>query len=181
MKFPDVDQYLDHVASEKIIAVAPGSVWATKKYPQRYFKEIIEKLIDKQLSVVLIGGKEDFDICEDLNLSPDDYTFNLAGKLTIPESTAVISKCRLLVCNDSAPTHMGVSAGIPVLTIYCSTVPEFGFYPYNEGSIVLSYDNLECKPCGIHGHNECPEKTFDCANLLNPSVVLEKIFKIIGS
>ena len=50
----------------------------------------------------------------------------------------------------------------PVLTIYCSTVPEFGFYPYNKKSSYISFNDLNCKPCGIHGYEKCPIKSFDC-------------------
>ncbi len=68
---------------------------------------------------------------------------------------------------------------IPVLMLYCSTVPEFGFYPYNDKSFSLSYNDLKCKPCGIHGYDNCPLGTFECAIKLKPAVVMEKIYEIL--
>jgi len=76
---------------------------------------------------------------------------------------------------------MAMCADIPVITIYCSTIPEFGFYPYNKRSVALSYNDLECKPCGIHGHVKCPITTFDCGYKLLPESVFEKINEIISS
>ncbi len=165
----------ENFCSGKIVAIAPGSVWETKKYPKEYFEQIVLKLIDKKYSVLLIGGKEDIELCESLNNSDGEKIINLAGKLSIVESISILKKCSLLISNDSAPTHMGMAAGIPVLTIYCSTIPAFGFYPFNNKSRFLSYDNLSCKPCGIHGHKSCPLKTFECAKQLKPEFIYNEI------
>ena len=70
-------------------------------------------------------------------------------------------------------------ADIPTLTIYCSTIPQFGFYPYNKKSDYLSFNELNCKPCGIHGHDKCPINTFDCGYKLMPEMVIEKIAKLL--
>ena len=104
-----------------------------------------------------------------------------AGEFSFIETIELLKSSSLLICNDSAPTHLGVCADIPVLTIYCSTVPQFGFYPYNMKSDYISYDNLSCKPCGIHGYSSCPLGTFDCAKLLVPDLVIEKAEKILSN
>ena len=75
---------------------------------------------------------------------------------------------------------MAMAADIPVITVYCSTVPGFGFYPYNTMSSFVSYDDLLCKPCGIHGHAKCPVKTFDCGNKLLPQQIIGKIQDIVS-
>ncbi|MDP2366016.1 MAG: lipopolysaccharide heptosyltransferase II, partial [Ignavibacteria bacterium] len=68
----------------------------------------------------------------------------------------------------------GMCAAIKVLTIYCSTVPGFGFYPYSKKSSSVSFDDLKCKPCGIHGYQNCPVKTFDCGTKLLPDFIINK-------
>jgi heptosyltransferase-2 len=75
---------------------------------------------------------------------------------------------------------MGMCSDIPVLTLYCSTTSDFGFYPYNAKSSYLSYDDLFCKPCGIHGYDKCPVNTFDCGYLLKPEIVISKIEKMLN-
>jgi heptosyltransferase-2 len=57
------------------------------------------------------------------------------------------------------------------VTIYGSTIPEFGFYPYRENDKVVQIENLYCKPCGIHGYRKCPEKHFKCMIVLKPEIV----------
>ena len=159
----------------KLAAIATGSVWKTKKYPVNSFKEVCELLVRHGYGVVLIGGKDDRAEAETITQSYPGTVLNLTGKLTISESVWILQRTNVLVTNDSAPTHLGVSADIPVLTLYCSTVPGFGFYPYNSGSRFLSVQDIPCKPCGIHGYRECPEKHFRCGTQLLPQTVFENI------
>lgn len=162
------------------IAIAPGSVWNTKIYPQEYFEKISEYLLNKNYTVLLVGGEKDRQLCKSIKQKFKGKILSVAGKLNPEETIALLKEVDLLICNDSAPTHMGMAAGIPVLTIYCSTVPQFGFYPYNDCSAYVSYNDLKCKPCGIHGHRECPVKTFDCAKELTPDIVINKIEELLA-
>lgn len=166
---------------KKIIAIAPGSVWRTKVYPVEYYIEIINMILPKNYFVVLLGGREDSELCDEISKNFSSNVESFAGKLSVLESLSLLTKCIAVICNDSAPTHLAMAAGIPALTIYCSTIPGFGFYPYNEKSKFVSYDDLPCKPCGIHGHQKCPVKTFDCAHKLKPELVFEKLKQILSA
>ncbi len=166
--------------SKGFIAVAPGSVWQTKVYPQEYFAEIAKELLHRNEKIVLIGGENDKNICDDIAFNLEKNVYVSAGEFTPVETIGLLKYSKLLITNDSAPTHLGMCADIPVITLYCSTVPGFGFYPYNNGSSYLSYDKLECKPCGIHGFNQCPVGTFDCGYKLKPETVIQKINNILG-
>ncbi|MFC2094116.1 glycosyltransferase family 9 protein [Bacteroidota bacterium] len=189
--FPEIDidetekeKVTDFLSSNKIdaefIAVAPGSVWETKRYPKEYFNEVIKSLIEKNEKVVLIGGENDKLLCDEISSNLNDNVKSFAGEFSVTETIQLLRSAKLLITNDSAPTHMGMCADIPVLTIYCSTTPAFGFYPYNNKSRYLSYDKLDCKPCGIHGYRECPVKGFDCAYKLIPGDILKEIEKMPG-
>jgi heptosyltransferase-2 len=175
-----IDSVLQELPVNNFIALAPGSVWQTKQYPKDLFIEVIRLLIDAGHSTILIGGKDDEELCEDIRSNFNKAVFSLAGKLTIVESIELLKHSEMLICNDSAPTHMGMCADIPVLTIFCSTVPGFGFYPYNSKSACLSFSELDCKPCGIHGHNKCPIDTFECAQKITPQKVLSAIEELIN-
>jgi heptosyltransferase-2 len=161
------------------IAIAPGSVWNTKKYPSDYYEVIITHCIDLKYKVLLIGGENDKSISETIAAKFSKYVINTAGSFSIVESLELLRYAKLLVSNDSAPTHMGMCADVKVLTIYCSTVPEFGFYPYNKKSSSISFDDLKCKPCGIHGHDRCPINTFECAIKLLPERVILKLEEML--
>ncbi len=166
--------------ADSYIAIAPGSVWNTKKYPIEYFEEVISHFVNNDFKVVLIGGKKDINDCSKLASIFRDNIVDASGKFSVVESIELLRNAKLLISNDSAATHMGICADVKVLTIYCSTVPGFGFYPYNKKSASVSFDDLQCKPCGIHGHNKCPIKTFDCGIKLLPEVVIKKAEEILS-
>ncbi len=175
-----IESLLNTNEKKKKIAIAPGSVWATKRYPFEKYQRIIKRLLEKGFNIFLIGSKSDNEICNNISKLFNNEVINFAGEFSIIETIAFLKNVDLLVSNDSAPTHMGMCANIPVLTIYCSTIPEFGFYPYNEKSDFVSYSKLKCKPCGIHGFKECPLGHFDCANKLDVEFIIEKILYLIG-
>jgi heptosyltransferase-2 len=165
--------------TQDFVVIAPGSVWETKKYPADYYIEIIKFLSSKNLNIVLIGGKADKDLCDQITLQAKGKVINSCGEFSFIENIELLKHSKLLICNDSAPTHLGMCADIPVLTIYCSTVPEFGFYPYNNKSRSISFNELSCKPCGIHGHQQCPVSTFDCGKLMKPDIVLTHVKEML--
>jgi len=156
------------------IAIAAGSIWETKKYPAEFYKQIVNYFIENKKAVVLIGGEKDRQLCSSLNSENLTGVVDASGLFSIIESVELLRYSDLLLSNDSAPTHFGVCAGTKVLTIYCSTIPQFGFYPYNYKSSFISYDDLYCKPCGIHGYKSCPLKTFDCAFKLSYKQIIAK-------
>ena len=145
------------------IVVAPSSVWFTKQVPQ---SKVIE-LINKQLStlqICLIGAPSDFDYCQSI-LDAVDHTnvINLSNKLNLLDSAVLIQNAKMSYVNDSAPLHIASAMNANVTAFFCSTVPEFGFGPLSDRSIIIqSEEKLDCRPCGIHGFKSCPKGHFKC-------------------
>jgi len=157
----------------RIIVLAPGSVWETKRWAKENFAELAKMLLKNDFEVLLIGGEADKEIC-DFIASATGAT-NLVGKTSISETIYLISKTTLIVTNDSAPIHFAGLSNTPTIAIFGPTIPGFGFAPRTKGSIVIENHNLKCRPCGIHGGKSCPIKTHECMTSISPKLVLEKI------
>jgi len=101
---------------------------------------------------------------------------NLAGKLSFLESAALMKDAAMNFVNDSAPLHLCSAVNAPVSAIFCSTVPAFGFGPRSEKStIVETKIKLDCRPCGLHGFQKCPEGHFKCALTIDKSELLNQL------
>ncbi len=161
------------------IVICPGSIWYTKRYPFEYFVDIINLLLKKDIQIVLSGGVKDSVITTAIKKEFAQNVIDASGIFSLVESIELFKHAKLVITNDSAATHLGMCAGVKVLTIYCSTVPYFGFYPYGTGSRYISYDDLYCKPCGVHGYNSCPINTFECAKKVNPDIIVKTIYEMI--
>jgi heptosyltransferase-2 len=165
----------------KILAIAPGSVWATKRWPDYYFAETARMLRDEGWQIVLIGGKDDAPLCEQIvRMGGSMGIFSTAGRFNFLESAGLIRRSRLLLTNDSAPLHLACAVGTPVAAIFGSTVPRFGFGPTGRMDRVIEIDGLPCRPCGIHGRDDCPIGSFPCMLRIRPSAVLDAIHAILA-
>ena len=162
--------------SKKYIAVAPGSKWKTKRWTKEGFAEVLDRL-SKTEEVVIIGSNEDADFTEEILKLSKSKPLNLVGKTNLRESFSIIKHAKALISNDSAPVHMAVAFNTPVVDIYGPTVKDFGFYPYRNGIVVEV--PLECRPCGLHGHNQCPIKTHQCMKDITADMVLQAYKKLI--
>ncbi len=158
------------------ICMAPTSVWFTKQFLQERWVEFLHAIAQKYDAppqVYLLGAPSDKAACEQI-IAEAQYPHiqNLAGELSLLESAALMQNAQMNYVNDSAPMHLASSMNAPICTIYCSTVPSFGYGPLSDKTTIVQVPDLPCRPCGLHGHKECPKGHFDCAQKIKMSELL---------
>lgn len=164
---------------KSFVAMAPGSVWATKRWPWVYWNRLAEKVAtEQQMPVVLVGGPDDKELCGDIANKAGDGVYSAAGLLDVPGSAELLRRACLLITGDSAPLHLGVGVEIPVLAIFGPTVPEIGFAPTGPNDRVVGLD-LECRPCAIHGGDVCPLGHHNCMRQLEPDTVFRTVEEML--
>ncbi len=158
----------DHKAIQhpgQYISIAPASVWHTKQLPPAKWIELIN-YIGKSYKTYLIGGSDDQELCEYIKEHVHTNIENMAGKTSFLQTAVLMQNARMNFVNDSAPLHLASAVNAPVTAVFCSTIPAFGFTPLSDHSFIIETDNtLACRPCGIHGHKECPLGHFQCADI----------------
>lgn len=154
--------------SKSYVVMAPSSVWFTKQLPEHKWVELIQKQ-HFNYTIYLIGAPGDHDLMERIkSKSGSDQVENLAGQLMLTESAELIRNARMNYVNDSAPLHLASAMNAPVTAYFCSTVPQFGFGPLSEHSVIVEVnEKLSCRPCGLHGHKQCPQGHFKCGNQIS--------------
>jgi len=144
--------------------IAPASVWHTKQLPEHKWIELINSL-PSDFPIYILGGKEDSSLADRLkNEFKDRSVINMCGALSLLESAALMSKAKRNYVNDSGPLHLASGMNAPVTAFFCSTIPDFGFGPLSDDSSISQVEDLACRPCGLHGHKECPQGHFKCGN-----------------
>jgi heptosyltransferase-2 len=175
--YPHISNFnkVKNYKTEKYICIAPASVWYTKQYPKHKWIELINAITNYK--VYLIGAPSDYDLCNEIiNKSIHKNAINLTKELSFLDSAALMKDADMNYVNDSAPMHIASSVNANVTAIFCSTIPDFGFGPLSSNSnIVEVNNNLKCRPCGLHGRKECPEKHFNCAE----KIQLEQLTKVL--
>ncbi|MCB9165839.1 MAG: glycosyltransferase family 9 protein [Flavobacteriales bacterium] len=144
------------------VCIAPASVWFTKQWPEAKWIELIKALPTEQ-QVFLIGAPGDSAMAQRI-IAACGRGVDLTRELKLLESAALMEGATMNYVNDSAPLHIASAMNAPVTAVFCSTVPAFGFGPLREnGRVVETSEQLDCRPCGLHGYMACPKGHFKCA------------------
>ena len=160
----DID-FVSQWKNEPYYCLAPASVWFTKQAPPAVWQYVMEKFDEEGVQFFLLGGPADSELCESIKLiSQRNNVHNLAGKLSLMQSAALMKDAKRNFVNDSGPLHIAAAGNAPVSAFFCSTIPEFGFGPLSDDSTVIEVKDLACRPCGLHGHKACPKGHFQCGN-----------------
>jgi heptosyltransferase-2 len=168
----------EHGISGQFIALAPGSVWATKRWP--YYPELAQR-VAQRVPIVVIGGKDDQEQAEAIaSAVPPDRFVSAVGQLSLLASAELVGRARALVSNDSSPTHMASAMGTPTITIFGPTVPDFGFGPLAPRSAVAGHPALDCRPCDRHGPRRCPLGHWRCMRELGVDDVERLLISILS-
>jgi heptosyltransferase-2 len=170
------EQEISQFKKQPYVCMMPASVWFTKQYPEEKWIELINAF-PGEYNIYLLGGKEDEILCERIKESAANKKVTvLSGKLNFLSSAALMKDAKMNYSNDSAPLHFASAVDAPVTAIFCSTIPEFGFYPLSEKSIIVQTDlQLSCKPCTLHGRKVCPLGHFKCAVTIETNKLLESL------
>ncbi len=157
-----VDALLDRAgaAGGALIALAPGSIWGTKRWPQ--YPELAAALA-REGRIVLIGSAADAEVARRVAAAIGaDRAIDATGQLSLLGSAELIRRAAVLVTNDSAPQHLASAMGTPTVTLFGPTVPAFGFGPLAPRHAIAEVTSLPCRPCDRHGPRRCPLGHWRC-------------------
>ena len=158
--------------SKPYICIAPASVWYTKQFPIHKWIQFVNE-VPFDGNIYILGGPGDVALGEailegiSIKAGQENRIISLVGQLSYLASAALQKKAVLNFVNDSAPMHFASAMNAPVVAIYCSTIPAFGFGPLADHSfLVQTKEALACRPCGVHGKKACPLGHFNCAETI---------------
>lgn len=103
--------------------------------------------------VVLIGGPGEVVAAQSVAraaTTPD--LLNLAGETSLGELLGILSRCALVISNDTGPAHIAAALGRPTLTLFGPT-NEFETSPRGPGAALIRADGIECARCM---YRDCP-------------------------
>lgn len=149
--------------AENYVAVVLGATHATKRLPNDKLLEILQ-LTDGPLA--LLGGAAEYDAGAFLQNTLGARAVNLCGKLSLHQSASMLRQARTVLTHDTGLMHIAAALRKPIVSVWGSTVPEFGMYPFYPDGMALHTNmevaNLSCRPCSKIGFSSCPKGHFTC-------------------
>jgi ADP-heptose:LPS heptosyltransferase len=148
------------------VAVQVGASDVMKAWRPEYFGRTMAQLgRHLGLGFVLIGTAAE---AEAIELAKATYRagggaapiLDVSGRTTLHQLVGLLSRCQLLLTNDTGPMHLAVGVGTTVIDLSVGHVDHNETGPYGPGHWVVQPD-LVCSPCGfdqICVHQACKDR-----------------------
>ncbi len=161
-----------------LIGVSPGAEYGPAK---RWFPDRFASLINRiknvyNAEIILLGSKNDTDVCGAIKRQVSETIIDASGKTTIKQLAAILKKVKLLITNDTGTMHLAAALQTPVLAIFGSTDAK-ATAPV-KGNITIIRKETECSPCL---NRICQKKTYECFSMISVDEVFGSLKKFLGS
>jgi lipopolysaccharide heptosyltransferase III len=128
--------------------IHPAAAFATKQWAAENFARIADELARHDLPAVVITTQKEAGIVDEIKRNAAAKIAAMTN-LSLPEITALLSRARLFVGNDSGIAHMAAAVETPAVVIFGSS-NRAHWSPWAQNAAEVVYEELECQPC--HGY-----------------------------
>ncbi len=136
------------------VVMAPQAVAASRRWGAANYALLAQKLIAQyDVSVILLGTVNEHAAAEEIRRA-NPRIINLCGKTGLGVASAILSKARLFIGNDSGLAHLAAASGIGLVVLSGADNPA-ETSPLSERKTVIIKDELPCISCV---KNICPLK-----------------------
>jgi heptosyltransferase-2 len=124
-----------------VVGIHPGANQAVRRWDLRKYASLADEITERFGAKVVVF------------VSPDGYGADIPTRQpvvrvrpTLRQLMAMLSRCALMVGNDSGPMHVAVALGVPTVAVFTSQKPQW-FAPYGAEHSVVIEPGFACRPC----------------------------------
>jgi len=186
-----IEQILKELKIKKddfIIGFGAGAAESAKSrmWPPQNFADLTIGLAKKYKNpkIILFGTKEEKELNDNItklikNNEIAENVYNLAGKLALRQTFALVEKCRLFISNDTGAMHIAAAQGVKTIGLFGPNLP-IRWKPYGNKNLHV-YKGRICKysPCINVHKGEVPECRFGTNNKCMKAIRVKDILKLI--
>jgi lipopolysaccharide heptosyltransferase II len=163
-------------ASKKNVIIHPGSNFEYKRWPMEYYTQLIDRMYYRDdVNFLLIGTKEEKELCDKIAVKFGGRVYSLAGESTLLELAALIDSAQLVIANDSGPMHIAFCLDKPLVAIFGRGTKGAGpkrWGPRGERSFIF-HKHLGCTHC----YNELCPYNFKCLKAVMPDEIFSAVIQ----
>lgn len=132
------------------IVVNPGGTRHINRWPTEYYAALLNRFAETLPGVrlAITGGPDDVERAREVvaGLKPTTKALNLAHKLSIKETGALLLRASVFITPDTGPLHVASALGVPLVALSGAADPD-RTGPQNPGDLVVIRRDLPCIPC----------------------------------
>lgn len=164
--------------SDPIFALLhPSTSFFTKQWPVGNFAKAAEFLARKGISAVAVASRDERETLKHL-VSQSHVPITTFDDLSLREITALASRARIFVGNDSGMAHIAAAVGTPSVVIFGSSNRDH-WRPWTDAANEIVYEEFHCQPCAGY---ECKEfGDAPCIGNIAPEKVFAAIDRVLAA
>ncbi|MDA8163417.1 MAG: glycosyltransferase family 9 protein [Desulfobacteraceae bacterium] len=146
-------ELLSALEDRPLVTLFPGASIPERRWGSERFAQVAARFAQRGFGIVVIGGREDAE--SGAAIAQAASGLSLAGRTTLAETAAILSRSALLVSGDSGVLHLAVGLGIPTVSLFGPGIAA-KWAPRGPKHIIIN-KHLPCSPCTKFGYTpKCP-------------------------
>ncbi|RMF98310.1 MAG: lipopolysaccharide heptosyltransferase II [Candidatus Schekmanbacteria bacterium] len=172
--------------SNKLTAIIhTGTSTKERQWHLERYAQVCRYLIEKyDAAVILSGSKDDIEDTNKVKSLVKGEIFDMAGKLSICQTAAIIEKASIFIGNDSGPMHIASALKTPIVVIF-GPGNHHKTHPYTKPELYIQVKKeFQCRPCKQRFFKECspaPSGKPECIESIEVKDVVDACDKIIST
>lgn len=164
---------------QRVVALAPGAVWPTKRWPVHGYARLADELIKASYTPVVLASAKEQALLEEIRAGMvfKELLVDAVGT-SLDEAAEVMRRSRAVVAGDTGLLHLGLAVGARAVALFGPTDPARHRFP---PEVRVLTEDLACRPCSAHGQRRCPEQHHHCLQKLDASRVAKATLELIGA
>ena len=106
-----------------IAALHVGTPVPSKRWPLAKFAALAAALDAQGMTPALVGSRDEEPLAQEVARMSRAPALNFAGRTTLGQLAALLSRCIGFVGNDSAPMHIAAAVGVPTVGLFFASDP----------------------------------------------------------
>ena len=188
---PEEKTYVDAFLGEKglpgnkrLVGLCLAGSMRNKKWPNEKWAELAERVRDvRNLVPLLIWGPREYAAVEEI-MKLSQASPVIAPPTHLKQLADLLSRCSIVVSNDSGPMHLSVAMGTPTIGLHGPSDPLVNG-PYRNWSISVMGERIGALDCYAPEKRKLRCRKFrkcgrnECMSLISPEEVFKKVWDIL--
>jgi ADP-heptose:LPS heptosyltransferase len=136
------------IGDRPLIAVQLGASEERKRWPAERFAQAVNLIPEELGEIVFVGTAHERELFQQAEPHLRRRVHVAIGETSLPELAALLSRCTLLLTNDTGTMHVATAVGARVIDVSVGPVFVHETGPYGEGHFVIE-PSVECYPCTL--------------------------------
>ncbi|HEX5498442.1 MAG TPA: glycosyltransferase family 9 protein, partial [Thermomicrobiales bacterium] len=135
-------------AGRPLVALHPGATDPRRRWPPAKFAAVGDRLAAAGARVVVTGTPNERPLVDAMRTAMRADAADLCGRLSLGGLAGLLSRCRVVVSNDSGPMHLAYAVGAPTVGIFWGmNLGNYGPLTRARFRPVVSW-RMACPVCG---------------------------------